>query len=211
MRFIHQFFLVIAFALISAAASERGADSAASSIAGGNTYSNPALGVRVVLPGKWHLTRQSAPDSSGGAEQQTPGCRGPLCGRPEINEAMETDSTPVQSLFLIGYRLQPEYLNRQRYPLKKFAETMLQGSLGGSSWVPLGDLVEEHLADRPAYRLLVRDPAKPQKKGFGFVFDANGYICLLVGSDITESQSLLPAVEKMRKADQSLAPAAHNE
>jgi hypothetical protein len=131
---------------------------------------------------------QPPPDSS---------CRGPLCGKPEIDEALETDSLPVQSLFLNGYKLQPEYLNRQRYPLSRFAEVMMQGSLAGSEWVPMGGVSQIQISGRQAYRLLVHDPSRPGKKGFGFVFEANGYVCLLVGTDITPSQSLLPAVERM--------------
>ena len=39
--------------------------------------------------------------------------------------------------------------------------------------------------------------SKRGKKGFGFVFESNGYMCLLVGTDITADQSLLPAIESM--------------
>ena len=125
------------------------------------------------------------------------GFRGPLCGKPAINEALETDSLPVQTLFLSGYKLQSEYLNRQRYPLSRFAEAMMQGSLAGSEWVPMGGMSQVQIAGRQAYRLLVDDPSRPGKKGFGFVFESSGYVCLLIGTDITASQSLLPAVERM--------------
>jgi hypothetical protein len=84
--------------------------------------------------------------------------------------------------------------------LKTFAEVMMQGSLAGSDWVPLGGMSQVQLADHPAYRLLVHDPSKPGKKGFGFVFESNGYVCLLVGTDVTLSQNLLTAVEHMTSA-----------
>ena len=166
-------------------------------IDGGNTYTNSALGVRVALPGKWHImvpTKYAQYASDPELSKPNPECRGPLC-KPAIEEALETESTPVQSLFLTGYKLESEYLNRQRYPLKKFAEAMMQGSLAGTDWVPVGSMSEVQLAGRQAYRLLVNDPSKPRKKGFGFVFEANGYICLLIGADVTPSQDLLPAVE----------------
>jgi hypothetical protein len=191
--------LVIALAVATAAQSKHNSYPRVGRIDGLNTYINPILGLRITVPGKWRLmvpnkyaqyapNAQPPPDSS---------CRGPLCGKPEIDEALETDSLPVQTLFLIGYRLQPEYLNRQRYPLSRFAEAMMQGSLAGSEWVPMGGMSQIQIAGRQAYRLLVHDPSRPGKKGFGFAFEANGYVCLLIGTDITASQSLLPAVERM--------------
>jgi hypothetical protein len=122
-------------------------------------------------------------------------CRGPLCGKPAIDAALETETTPAQTLFLSCYKLQLEYLNRQRYPLRKFAEVMLQGSLTGSDWVPQEEMTAAQLGRHQAYRLLVHDPSRPMKKGFGFVFESNPYMCLLVGTDITAPQDLLPAVE----------------
>jgi hypothetical protein len=88
-------------------------------------------------------------------------------------------------------------INRQRYPLRTFAEAMMQGSLAGSEWVPAGGMSQVQIAGRQAYRLLVHDPSKPRKKGLGFVFESNGYMCLLVGTDVTPSQDLLPAIERM--------------
>ncbi len=175
-------------------------------IEGDNIYTNTVLGLRVTLPGKWRLMVPTKYAQYAGTPQAPPDaqCRGPLC-RPDIDEALETDSSPVQALFLTGYKLQPDYLNRQRYPLKRFAEAMLQGSLSPADWLPLGNMSEVQFAGRPAYRLLVHDPSKPQKKGFGFVFDSNGYICLLVGTDVSQAQDLLPAVEAMT-GDKSPSP-----
>jgi hypothetical protein len=166
-------------------------------IAGENTYINPVLGLRVTVPGKWRLTVPTKYAEYAPKPQPPAGCRGPLCGGPEIDEALETDSLPVQSLFVAGYKLQPEYLNRQKYPLNRFAQAMMQDSLAGSGWEPLGDMSQAQIAGRQAYRLLLHDPSKRQKKGFGFVFESNGYMCLLVGTDITADQSLLPAIESM--------------
>jgi hypothetical protein len=192
--------LLAVFAMPTIAQSKGNSSKPASGIEGSNTYINPVLELRVSLPGKWHLMpptkyAASAPNAEPPSDPQ---CRGPLCGKPEINEALETDSLPVQSLFLTAYKIPPEYLNRERYPLKRFAETMLQGSLAGSDWVPVGSMSQVQVAGHEAYRLLVDDPSKPGKKGFGFVFESNGYMCLLVGSDVTPSQNLLPAINGMR-------------
>jgi len=191
--------LLAVFALTYIAQSQGQPLQATGSIEGSDTYVNRALGLRVALPGKWHLMPPAkyvlnAPNAQPSQDSQ---CRGPLCGKPAIDEALETDSTPVQTLFLTGYKLLPEYLNRERYPLKRFAESMMQGSLTGSDWVPVGGMSQAQIAGHAAYRLLVNDPSKPQKKGFGFVFELNGYMCLLVGTDVTVSQDLLPAVERM--------------
>jgi hypothetical protein len=192
--------VVLLLTALAIAQSKGNASEPVGRVEGDNTYVNQVLGLRVSLPGgKWHLMEpskysQSAPNAESSTDSP---CRGPLCGKPAIDEALETDSIPVQSLFLNGYKLQPEYLNRQRYPLKKFAEAMMQGSLAGSDWVPAGDMSHAKIAGHEAYRLLVYDPSKPRKKGFGFVFESNGYVCVLVGTDVTPLQDLLPAVEGM--------------
>ena len=162
------------------------------SIVGGNTYSNPALGLQISLPGKWHfMPPVPRPES-------TSGCRGPLCGNPEIEATLEPDSDPTQKLGLIAYKLSSRYLNRERYPLKKFAELMTLNSLGGSNWVSLGGLDLVQFGGRPTYRLLVRDQNISTKKGFAYVSESNGYIYLIVGGDGSSSQNLRQAVENMK-------------
>lgn len=199
MRYVALLLLLTAFALWQAVSQANDKPyQPIGSMDGENTYTNPVLGIRVTLPGKWRLMvptkyAQNAPST----QPSDPQCRGPLCGQPQVDEALETAPVPVQTLFLNGYKLEPEYLNRERYPLKKFADVMMQGSLAGSDWVPVGGMSELQLAGRRAYRLLVHDPSKPGKKGFGIVFESNGYVCLLVGTDVTQSQSLLAAVEHM--------------
>jgi hypothetical protein len=184
--------LLAVFAMSTIAQSKGNSSKPAGSIEGNNTYINPILELRVSLPGKWHLMpptkyAASAPNAESPSDSQ---CRGPLCGKPEIDEALETDSLPAQSLFLTGYK--------KRYPFRRFAEAMLQGSLAGSDWVPVGSMSQVQVAGHEAYRLLVHDPSKPGKKGFGFMFESNGYMCLLVGTDLTPSQNLLPAINGMR-------------
>ena len=53
------FLLVIICLVTCATVSQAVAAPVASSITRGNAYFNPTLGIRVVLPGKWHFTRQS--------------------------------------------------------------------------------------------------------------------------------------------------------
>jgi len=200
MKIISTVLLLLLSAVAAAAQSKEQLSPLLGSLEGTNIYVNRALGLRVTLPsksGKWHLMppnkyTQNAPTAPSAVDS---GCRGPLCGKPEIDAALETESTPVQTLFLSCYRLQPEYLNRQQYPLRKFAEVMLQGSLAGSDWVSQGLMTAAQLGGHQAYRLLVHDPSRPMKKGFGFVFESNSYMCLLVGTDITARQDLLPTVE----------------
>lgn len=131
--------LAVVLAVAAVAQPEQNSYRPAGRIEGFNTYINPVLGLRITVPGKWRLMvpnkyAKYAPQTQPPADSA---CRGPFC-KPEVDEALETDSLPVQSLFLNGYKLQPEYLNRQRYPLSRFAEAMMQGSLAKSEWVPIG-------------------------------------------------------------------------
>lgn len=199
-------FLIVLLAVATIAQSKQQSSQYLGRIEENNTYINHAVGVRVVLPsewGKWRLMppNKYAQNAADAPPLADPTCRGPLCGKPQIDTALETESRPVQTLFLTGYKLQSEYLNRQRYPLQKFAEAMLQGSLSGSDWTPQGSMSPAQLAGHQAYRLLVHDPSRPMKKGFGFVFESNGYMCLLVGTDVTTSQDLLPAVVAARSVE----------
>jgi hypothetical protein len=135
-----------------------------------NTYVNPALSLTVALPGNWHLLGKATEPRP---KVQGTGCRGPLCGDPEINVSLESksDSGPTQAIFLGGYKLAPEYLNRTRYPLKKFAEAMTSGSLG-ANWIPLGDLTSVVLGGRPAYRLIARNRNVFAQQAFAYVSES---------------------------------------
>jgi hypothetical protein len=171
----------------------------------GKTYNNPALGMTIVLPGSWHLigtaTRPGTESQSKHPTQDT-GCRGPLCGSPEIDVALEarSGSEPVYAIFLGGYKLSAEYQNRQRYPLKMFAESMAPGSMSGTGWAPAGDLTPIQLAGRPAYRLIASNVNTPAKKGFAYVSESNGYVFMLVGTAFSNPQDLQSAIENMKIA-----------
>lgn len=171
------------------------------SIIGENTDNNPTLGMRIILPGSWHLLDKATKLKA--ENTQTPqdsGCRGPLCGDPDINAALvsKTGTPPIHAIFLGACKLSAPYLNRQRYPLKWFAEAMTRGSLESSDWVPVGDLTSIQVGKRLAYRLMVRDRTIPTVKGFGYVSESNGYVFLLVGSASSNPQDLQSAIEGMR-------------
>ena len=163
------------------------------SIARGNTYENPALGMKIALPGSLGLQpgegRKPAPHSD---------CRGPLCGNPEIDVTIATTpgSIPAYRIFLAGYKLRPPYLDRKHYPLEKLAGVMMTGSLGGSGLVPIGTQTEVRLGGKQGYRLLVGRPGENVTRAFGYVSESNGYIFLLVGSAL-EPTTLESAIEAM--------------
>ncbi len=161
----------------------------------GNIYNNPVLGLTVNLPGSWQLEQRGA---AHGASSE--GCTGPLCGDPDIDVAIRADErSPNLDLYLAAWKLSTEYRNRNRYPLKWFAQIMTTGSLGGSNWVPLGSLTEIRIDGRPAYRLLVHAPDTKEAQAAGYVSEANGYVFLLVGhaASSTDEPVLQTSVEAM--------------
>jgi hypothetical protein len=101
-------------------------------ISEGNKYTNPALGVTIRLPGEWRMTEMTSETPN------DPSCAGPLCGSPDINAILESQpgSSPNYRLYLSGWKLSQQYLNRNRNPLRWFAGIMLEGSMG-SDVVPL--------------------------------------------------------------------------
>jgi hypothetical protein len=161
-----------------------------------NVYVNPALGMKITLGGKWDLlppdSRQSSPPSD---------CRGPLCGNPEIDLILQTkaSSMPAYRIYLAGYKLPPQYQNRERYPLNKLAEAMLAGSLGGSGLVPIGTQSPIQIDGKQAYRLLTGNPGEKVPKVIGYVSESNEYVftLVLVGRN-SNLQPLQSAIESMK-------------
>jgi hypothetical protein len=147
------------------------------SIVGENVYANPALGMKITLPGSWDLLPPDPTQSHSSSD-----CQGPLCGNPEINLILQTkaDSNPAYRVYLSGYRLSPQYLNRDRNPLSKFAEVMLAGSLAGNGLVPIGTQSAIQLDGKPAYRLLVGKPGETVPRMIGYVSEANQYVFMFV-------------------------------
>jgi hypothetical protein len=187
--------LCLAFASVGYTDEKQPADNKRGSIVDGNTYNNPALAMTIKLPGTWHFLEKPVSE-----QPKDPSCRGPLCGTPEVNVALESRSgtAPLHGIFLAAYKLSPEYLNRQRYPLKKFAEVMLPGSMQGTGWTSQGDLNEIQLDSRPAYRLFGRNLTIESKKGFGYVCESNNYIFMLIGSAYSSPNDLQSAIENMK-------------
>jgi hypothetical protein len=173
------------------------------SIEGGNTYHNSTLQMKISLSGAWHFfdrTMYSTPESKQKekemVERNRATCQGPLCGDAEIDIALQTDTPFVHAIYLTAQQLSPEYQNRQRHPLKRFAEMMSLGSLG-DNWVPEGELTAIQLDGRPAYRLIVHHKWTTTAKGFVYVADSNGRVFMLLGTAMSEPEKLRSAIEHM--------------
>jgi hypothetical protein len=150
-----------------------------------HTYTNPALGMTMVLPGTWQFFEQPAQEQLGVAKEASPpeaGCPGPFCKNLEIEVRLISKSLNG-AVFLDGYKLSTQYLDRRRYPLKMFADAMTTGSVAGTDWIVSSELMPIQLDGKPAYRLLVHKPQPMgEAKGFGYVTEANGYVFLMIGT-----------------------------
>lgn len=175
------------------------------SITGGNTYHNPALSIVVSLPGEWHFfdrtmysSAESRQKEKEMLERARASCTGALCGPAEIDVALQSPSTPppLYAIFLSAHKLSAEYQNRQRHPLKEFAEIMTFGSMG-DNWVAEGNLTRIQLGERPAYRLIVHNKRTTTAKGFLYVADSNGHVFMLLGTAMREPEKLQSSLENM--------------
>jgi hypothetical protein len=169
----------------------------------GNTYVNPALQLKILLPGSWHFfdrTMYSTPESKQKEkdmlERKRAACQGPLCGDAQIDVALQTDTPFVHAIFLTAYQLSPEFQNRERHPLKRFAEVMGPGSLG-NDWIREGELTAIQLGGRAAYRLIVHHRKTVTARGFVYVADSNGRVFMLLGTAMSESEKLQSAIENL--------------
>jgi hypothetical protein len=174
---------------------------------GENIYTNQALGMTITLPGAWQPFTKDLQQQAGLKTEKAgpePGCRGPLCGEPAINISIisksvvsKSDSVPIGVIFLQAFKLSAPYLDRKRYPLIKFAESMTKGSMNGSGWLISSNLAAMQLGGRPAYRLLVHAP-KPggyEAKGFGYVAESNGYVFLMLGTAVDIFPEIPPKLQ----------------
>lgn len=157
-------------------------------------YKNSVLGMTLTLPGTWELLPGTAKKAA-----SDPSCRGPLCGGPEIDVALQTKSgaDTLYRVFLAGYKLSPSYQDRKRYPLQRFAQIMLVGSIQGSGLIPIGPQEAIRLDGVPAYRLLAGHPNDEIPRAAGYVADANGYIFMLVVASPSNPAPVKAAIEKM--------------
>ena len=175
------------------------------SITGGNTYHNPALSIVVSLPGEWHFFDRTMYASAESRQKEKEmldraraACTGALCGPAEIDVALQSPSTPppLYAIFLSAHKLSAEYQNRQRHPLKEFAQIMTFGRMG-DNWVPEGDLTAIQFGGRPAYRLIVHNKRTTTAKGFLYVADSNGQVFMLLGTAMREPEELQSSIEKL--------------
>jgi hypothetical protein len=157
-----------------------------------NTYTNAALGMTIHLPEKWQMSEITT------KTPVDPTCSGPLCGTPEIQVEFHTrpGSEQPYKIFLSGFKLSAQYLNRSRYSLKWFADIMLEGSLG-SDLVPIEKETAIHLDGKSAYRMLVGGRGETVPRVLGYVAEANGYIFLLVCSAPKNADPARSAIEAM--------------
>jgi hypothetical protein len=172
------------------------------SIVGSNAYNNPALGITINLPGSWQfLGKATELDPESKAKQSTnhSDCQGPLCGGMAIDVAMESMSSGVlvHEISLGAFKLAEPYLNRERYPLKWFAQGMITGSMG-NQWTSVEELTSVRLAGRPAFRMIVRNRSVPSTMGFAYVSESNGYVFLLMGAAMKNADDLQSAIEHMK-------------
>lgn len=178
------------------------------SISQENTYTNPSLGIILVLPGAWHFfdrtmytTAQQKEEEEKAEKKALANCQGPLCGHGEIEVALQSPMTqpPKMAVYLTAYNLTAEYQNRERHPLKKFAEIMSVGSLG-PHWVSEGELTAVDLGGKRAYRLIVHNRETPTAKGFVYVADSNGRVFMLLAVAMSDPEKLQMAVEHLKFA-----------
>ena len=166
-------------------------------ILNGNKYVNQALSMTIALPGEWHFIGKATPDPSGDKSKSS-SCSGALCGGLRVNVSLGSrpEEHPTYTIFLGAYKLSAEYRDRQKYPLRRFAESMTLKSLG-NKWIPEGELTCIKLSGLPAYRLYVRNRANPTAKGLLYVSESNGHVFLLVGTALSNPDILGWAIEKM--------------
>lgn len=177
----------------------------------GNVYKNPVLDLTLPLTGVWEFLDQQTTREAEGmeeAEAQTgkrSDCRKPLCGNPEINVALRSKTAvpsadEANTIFLAGFKLEPRYLDRTKYPLIEFADLLLSNSLDNTNPVPVDKFTAIQLGGKPAYRLLVYDPETETKHEAGYVVESNGYILLFVGAapSADELPKLQSAIEGLQ-------------
>lgn len=167
----------------------------------GNTYENPALSMTITLPIKWHfIGKATHPGLQPSPKPPQSNCSGPFCAGLAIDVAMETDSEPgthaQYAIFLGAYKLSGEYLDRHKYPLKSFAQSMIARNLG-NNWVRDGELAHLKLGGKPAYRLDIHSSISSSTRGFGYVSETNGYVYFLLAVARSNPEALQSAVQTM--------------
>jgi len=168
-------------------------------------YDNAALGMRIKLPARWQFLEKESQQQLGLKPSQpssdAPNCRGPFCNQ-DIDVALISvpGTEPVGTIFLAAWKLPPEYLNQQKYPLVEFARHMTLGSMGQSGLTPLTGLEPIHLGKTPAYRLV--SMTQSGGKVFGYVAIHGDHVFLLTATPFAGTQdktrTLQESVESMQ-------------
>jgi len=169
-----------------------------------NLYENPALGMSIHLEGSWQFFEQEDQERMGiaAAKSSRPtNCAGPLCGE-AIKTALITKPSPLPpfgTIFLSAYKLEPKYLDRQKYPLYRFADSMMRGSLPPDQ-TPAEPMTEIKLSGHTVYRQRVKQAGSDAIKNIRYVFDTRGYMVMMVAAAPTESSEskVQAAIEKMK-------------
>lgn len=185
--------LIVSLTFIATAQEKQPTGGLQGSLTEENIYTNPALGMTISLPGKWRLSEITT------RTPVDPTCSGPLCGTPEIQVEFHTTPGTEQpyKIYLSGFKLSAQYLNRSRYSLKWFADIMLEGSLG-HDLVPIEKETAIHLDGKSAYRLLVAGRGETVPRVLGYVAEANGYVFLLVCAAPKNADPARSAIEAMK-------------
>ncbi|HEU0049546.1 MAG TPA: hypothetical protein VFQ43_18310, partial [Nitrososphaera sp.] len=167
----------------------------------GSTYRNATLGIAIALPGTGHIIGKAT--SSGSAAPQNHSklsdCRGPLCGHPSIDVAIESPfrGSPGYAIFLAAYKLSGEYQDPMKHPLKDFANVMIVRNLG-RLWITESRLTPMRLGGKPAFMLLAHNRKTPSAKAFMYVSKSSGYVFMLVATTVSAPEELRSAVENMQ-------------
>ncbi|HSS98487.1 MAG TPA: hypothetical protein VLK33_15730, partial [Terriglobales bacterium] len=123
----------------------------------------------------------------------------PLCGAPDINAVLETK--PGQNeryrLYLSGWKLSTQYLNRNRYPLDWFAGIMLEGSVS-PGLVPLEKHKSIRLDGKTGFRLIMVQRGEQKPRVIGYVSESHGYVFLLVSPTPVNPEIMENAIEAMK-------------
>jgi|SRR5271169_1288661 len=117
--------------------------------------------------------------------------------RHKCSARIKTGVDPNYRLYLSGWKLSAQYLNRNRYPLKWFAGIMLEGSMG-SDLITLEKQIALQLDGKPAFRLLAAGRGENTPRVLGYVSEARGYVFLLVGAAPSAPRPLQSAIEALK-------------
>ena len=107
------------------------------------------------------------------------------------------DGNPVYTIWVLAYKLSPEFQDRQRHPLFELAQIMTS-SVTVNHWIVDENLTPMRLSRQHAFRLLMHNQVNMQARGFIYVSDTNGLVFMLVATVTVQPNSVQSAVENMK-------------